>query len=224
MICHELKCIFIHIPKCAGTSIESALGHLDGHSGRGGQDHRSIRMLQRPILDSTTFSTIENIIELYRRIKHQFSPNITNPKNKITLTHNQYLDYFKFTVVRDPWDRAYSWYNNYIRDPEHETSGLSRSTSFHKFIQHQAGKGMLAPQLYWLKDTQGQIPMDYIARFENLESDFGYICKQLGIGEIELPHKIKGTDSNYRDKYDNDAMRIVEKAYKEEIRLFNYEF
>ena len=39
MISHKHQCIFVHIPKCAGTSIASALGHLDNHTGRGGQDH-----------------------------------------------------------------------------------------------------------------------------------------------------------------------------------------
>ena len=46
MISHDYRCIFIHIPKCAGTSIEDALGHLDNHPGRGGQDHRSIRIIE----------------------------------------------------------------------------------------------------------------------------------------------------------------------------------
>ena len=35
MISNDYRCIFIHIPKCAGTSIEDALGHLDNHPGRG---------------------------------------------------------------------------------------------------------------------------------------------------------------------------------------------
>ena len=37
---HKYKCIFIHIPKCAGTSIEKALGHFELYNGRGRQDHR----------------------------------------------------------------------------------------------------------------------------------------------------------------------------------------
>ena len=34
MVSHKHKCIFIHIPKCAGTSIEEALGHFDGYRGK----------------------------------------------------------------------------------------------------------------------------------------------------------------------------------------------
>ncbi|RLU01159.1 sulfotransferase family 2 domain-containing protein [Ketobacter sp.] len=224
MISHELKCIFIHIPKCAGTSIESALGHLDGHNGRGGQDHRSMRMIQQPAVSTDTFTRRDNIMELYRRIKHHLSPNVTNPNNKITLTRQQYLSYFKFTIVRDPWDRAYSWYNNYVRDPEHEKSGLSRRVDFNQFLQQESGHGMLASQLYWLQDSKGNIPMDYIGRFENLAADFSYVCEQLGVADQALPHKVKGEANGYRDRYDEEARALVESVYREEIDLFGYQF
>lgn len=72
MISHKYKCVFIHIPKCAGTSIESALGHLDNHVGRGGQDHRTIRMIEKPLFTPRIFSSRENLYEVLRRIKHQY--------------------------------------------------------------------------------------------------------------------------------------------------------
>ena len=49
MISHRHRCIFIHIPKTAGTSIEERLA--DG-SLRGRQDHRSIRNLENSLLPS----------------------------------------------------------------------------------------------------------------------------------------------------------------------------
>ena len=57
MISHEHKCIFIHIPKCAGTSIESALGHLNNYTGINRQDHRTIRMIEKPIITTNFFSS-----------------------------------------------------------------------------------------------------------------------------------------------------------------------
>ena len=78
MISHKYKCIFIHIPKCAGTSIEAALGHLDGHTGRGGQDHRSIRMIQS--ITPRAFFSVENLQEVLRRLKHQYYNTVLNPK------------------------------------------------------------------------------------------------------------------------------------------------
>lgn len=34
MISHKHKIIFIHLPKCAGTSIERSFGHNINHVGR----------------------------------------------------------------------------------------------------------------------------------------------------------------------------------------------
>ena len=66
MISHKHTFIFIHIPKCAGTSIESAFGHFDGFSGRGGQDHRSFRMIEKPIVSLNSLSSVENIKEIVK--------------------------------------------------------------------------------------------------------------------------------------------------------------
>ena len=68
MISHKYKCIHIHIPKCAGTSIEKALGHFDGHEGRNGQDHRTIRMIEQPWLTKHSVRSISNLKEIFRRI------------------------------------------------------------------------------------------------------------------------------------------------------------
>jgi len=223
MISHKYKCIFIHIPKCAGTSIEAALGHLDGHTGRSGQDHRSIRMIQPITLQA--FSSIENIKEILRSIKHKYSRKVLNPKNKYVVSRDQYNSYFKFTIVRNPWARAFSWYKNVMRDEIHRAKyGITGELPFTEFLKQYVGKGMLRPQLYWIKDFKGEIPLDYIGHLERLNVDFQEICKHLNISNIALPHMMKGTGDDYRKYYDDESIEIVMANYKEEIKLFGYTF
>ena len=224
MISHKYKCIFIHIPKCAGTSIETVFGHLDNYSGRGGQDHRSIRMLEQPLITKNTLSSQENISELIRRIRYQYTTQ-RNPRNKITLTREQYHSYYKFTFIRNPWARAYSWYENVMRDNTHkQKSQITEPIPFNEFLRIFSGKGMLKPQTYWLKDFSGSIPLNYIGRFENLAEDFQAICKEMNIPTLSLPHKVAGSGKDYHQSYSQESIDLIKEVYREEIEMFQYSF
>jgi len=224
MISHKYKCIFIHIPKCAGTSIESALGHFKNYSGRNRQDHRNIRSIEQPLFTPQILSSKENIYEFMHRILYHFDI-VQNPLNKLTVTRKQYKNYFKFTFIRNPWARAYSWYKNVMRDEVHKKNyNLTNQIPLRVFLQLYSGKGMLKPQLYWIKNFHGDIPLDYIGRFETINEDFKKICEALQIPPITLPHIIKGSGESYHDHYDKESIDIVMKTYKEEIEMFGYYF
>ena len=116
MISTRHRCIFVHIPKTAGTSVEAALGWFTEYT-RGAQDHRSIRKLREAI------------------------------------TPDEFCTYFKFTFVRNPWDRVVSWYKNALEDPVHRQKyGISETCSFREFLTaHEANWG-LKSQLRWIQE------------------------------------------------------------------------
>ena len=225
MISHKYQCIFMHIPKCAGTSIESALGHLDNHVGRGGQDHRSIRMIEQSYFNSKMLCTKQNLIELVRRHTFERVRLQLNHRNKYSVSSEQYKNYFKFTIVRNPWARAYSCYKSVIIDPIHcKEMKIYREISFKNFLVRFAGKGLLRSQLYWVQSFDGSIPLDFIGRFENLSEDTQKIFKKINLNNVSLPHKLKGSVSDFRGHYDTASNDIIHNIYKEEINIFKYTF
>lgn len=222
MISHKHKCIFIHIPKCAGTSIEKSFGHFDDYSGDKKQDHRSIRMLE-PV-NPKCFASKENSKEFLKRFWNQIKPS-PNPRSRYTVSREQYETYFKFTIVRNPWARAYSWYKNVMRDDAHlKKMNITNDIGLYDFLEIFKFKKCLRPQTFWIKNFNGEIPLDYIGRFENLASDFETACNMMKIEPLKLPHELKGTVNNYQDAYDAKTRDLISRVYRDEIQLFGYSF
>ncbi|MGO4855239.1 sulfotransferase family 2 domain-containing protein [Phaeovulum sp. W22_SRMD_FR3] len=227
MISHEHRCIFVHIPKCADTSIETLLGHHIGREkGPNRQDHRTIRMIEKPLPWGAALQGGENRRELLRRLRHPYRAG-ANPANCVMPTPGQYAEYFKFAFVRNLWSRAYSWYRNVVRDAGHlKRHGIEATMPFSDFMQQFAGARMLRPQTYRLKDFSGRFPCDFVGRFENLARDFAIVASELNLSpDLALPHEIKGSNAdNYVAAFDATTRDLVARIYAEEIKMFGYSF
>ena len=212
MISNKDKLIFVHIPKCGGTSISSSLG-LE-------RDHGTIRMIE-PLNFKTLYYYPLSYKDLLRKIRYQY----INKKKLKNFSNQKYNEYFKFSFVRNPWSRAFSWFNNVMRDSTHQKNlKITKNLNFKDFLILFAGKGMLRSQTYWLQDFQGKIPLDFIGKFENINSDFECVCKRISKSNRKLEVKNIGPNLDYRDHYDATTKKIIEDVYHHEIKLFDYTF
>lgn len=226
MISHKFKCIFIHIPKNAGTSIENKLCKEDNKTSLF-PDHRTILDLE-PITIYKLINTYkyDNFFSLLRRVKYYII------KNKIGTCYSKttgtvYHNYFKFTFVRNPWSRAYSWYRNIIKDFTYLSRyKIPTTCTFEDFVKNYLiYQPALRSQLYWLRDSNGLVPIDFIGKFENLEDDFLKIANYIGLKDGLLPKiRYTGKSSFYKEAYNDHIKDIIWKRYKEEIEYFGYEF
>ncbi len=218
MISHTHRCVFIHIPKTAGSSIEYRLGH-DITTGRNRQDHRALRHIQ-PLNARAWLHLVQkgDWDTLYRRIKYRL-------QGRDFLTPETYRTYFKFTFVRNPWARVYSWYKNVLKDPHHQQElGVPPDCPFDVFVKRHLDCWALRPQLYWICDYADNLTLDFIGRFEHLQRDFRKVAGRIGLEDATLPHLVRGDSSHYMQAYDSVTRDIVARRYAREIAIFGYTF
>jgi len=115
--------------------------------------------------------------------------------------------------------------------------------SLNDFLTLRHDNWALKPQLFWLRNRAGNIPIDFIGRFENLATDWERVAHKIGLEDSELPHLIGSPDTNRGDKtppepstgasvhsnsyveaFDDELRKLVYRRYQEEIELFNYRF
>jgi len=178
-----------------------------------------------PRINAGIFYSKANFRMFLSSVRYDFRSH-KNPNNGLIVSKDQYNSYFKFTVVRDPWDRMYSNYESVMRDEINKRSwGIKQPKTFNEFLHLFMGKEMLVyPQTFWLKDFKNQLPFDYVCRFENLGDDFDNVCRLMGFKSIVLPYINKGSEGDYKDRMDSEAADLIAEFYKEEIELFNYSF
>lgn len=218
MIFHQHSCIFIHIPKTAGTSIEQKLAGEKPIKHR--QDHRSIRNLENALVPDS-FGRIFSA-DMLRYIYQNYSRRRAGLDKH---TREQFQRYYKFSFVRNPWARAYSWYRNVIRDEYHRRQhGLNEDCSLSELLVNQPDSWALRSQLSWLTGLDGNIGVDFIGRFENLQEDFNKVCHHIGLSDCRLRKTLVGGNCSYLTEYDDFSRRLIAERYAEDIEYFGYRF
>jgi hypothetical protein len=142
---------------------------------------------------------------------------------------------FKFTVVRNPWDRlvsAYFFLKNGGMTPRDAYWSQRYLAGFDCFDDFVTGwltparaqrQQHLVPQCRYLAGRDGRIGVDCVGRFENLAEDFGRIARRLGIS-AGLAELNRSRHDDYRDYYSERSRRIVGEVYGEDVRALGYEF
>ncbi len=138
---------------------------------------------------------------------------------------------YKFTVVRNPWDKVVSLYE--YRRKKNKTQIASRGITFTEWVKLTHGQNRdpfyydnvksFQAQVEWLKDDEDTIAIDFVARFETLHADFEQIRDATGI-TADLPHLNASSRKNYKDYYTDETREIVARWYLEDIEVFAYSF
>lgn len=229
MICRPFNCIFIHIPKTAGRSIE-------------------MFFLEKLGLDRDNVADREQLL---------IADNNDPAKGTEKLSHlsaNEYVQcghisqvefssFYKFSFVRNPWARLVS---------EYRYRNFLSHKSFKDFVMHKLpspGRDdkyrHVMPQTEMLYDKEGSLLVDFVGKFEHLQQDFKQVCNHLGFEDSGLSH-VNSSDKksrelrrkvrnylyfngennlrNYVDFYDEESREMVSEMYRSDIENFGYSF
>jgi hypothetical protein len=216
-ISHLHRTIFVHIPKTAGTSVESVLGM------HGEKTDIGLRPYFNQQIDRE---------HLYGHdLQHMTAADL-----KHVLQQDGVFDrYFKFSVVRNPWERlvsVFAWTNQKwakgveLTGDEFEASVRELHALF--ITARAAGQAPrvgahLWPQVHFLVDRDRKLLVDFIARHENLAADWQRIREKIGI-QADLPLRMRSHHRPYQSYYSAATRAIVAEIYAEDIAALSYSF
>ena len=149
-------------------------------------------------------------------------PDIIEIKGK--LSPEEFKSYFKFSFVRNPWDRAVSIFINRPQFHGH-TNFLDFIKSYTLASQYCRWPSPKKYQRDWLVDEDDNIIVDFIGRFENLVEDFNTVCDKIGIQRSEFPHENnRDSKKHYTTYYNKETIEIIRERFDKDIEYFGYNF
>lgn len=145
---------------------------------------------------------------------------------------------YKFSFVRNPWDRAVSAYH-FAKRGGTSDAGMTKPkkyqgaefSTFECFVRDWLVKQNLSDldpvfrcQSEYLYDSKGRLLVDYLGHVESISDDIETIAKEQHLN-INLKVMNRSERGDYRDYYSTDELvDIVGSIYKEDVNNFGYRF
>jgi len=196
VISDRLGCIFIHIQKTGGSSIEDLLRANDpaiGSNMHEGRRHMFARDI-RPLVEGDKWS---------RYFKFAF---VRNPWDRLVSW---------YCMVAQA--RVTNRFGAYVREV---------APTFEAFVKHATtglGERTTHNQLDYVTDATGAMLVDFVGRYERLRDDMGVVRERLGLAH-DLPHTNRSAHEDYRGYYTTETRDIVAKRFARDIDRFGYLF
>jgi len=208
MISHKYQCIFIHIPKTGGSSIENL------------------------IWPDKSDRTVENLwmghVSMYFN-KYQTGglQHLTARQIRTEVGKDIFSTYHKFTVIRNPWEKAISqFFYMKKRKDLRKFIGMNRFTSFNRYLNLIQRKEHVQwkKQIDFIVDDDGALLVDQIIRFEDLDQQFRQLASKINLSYDALPHANKTKRKPYPYYYNKAKVQKIQDIYSEDISSFDYSF
>lgn len=174
------------------------------------------------------------------------APKVSHGLNSnIDLNDPQYNDFFKFSIVRNPFDRYASFYRDKLaRNKDHynykwwnypirsilgkDEITIYESLDFISKIPDSHSDPHFLSQQSKLYHNEKPL-VDYIGKIENLNTSLEYISRKANISPINIPvynktNKTKSVTEDFMSFYQSNSktIEIIKKRYRSDFQIFNY--
>lgn len=150
-------------------------------------------------------------------------------------------EYFKFTIIRNPWHRyasLYVWarytfealhtadYNKLPKIDQATYNKYNKWFNEFNFDQKRILRFLIhhnpSQDYFFLIDNKNS--MSYTGRIENICEELKHFCHTVGIKDVTMEHQQKSRPYEYKDFYDQELIDLVAKKEKYTIDNFNYQY
>ena len=227
IVSHKYKFIFLKTRKTAGTSIEIALSKYCGPDdiitpitpedeklrqelGYRGPQNYSVSYMHYTLKDWKRL--------LLHKKKATFYNHIPAECARKWVGSSVWNSYYKFSFERNPWDKAVSLYY-FLKGAQ------NLDLTFEEFVRRQDAALLSNFDIY---SIQGEVVVDYLGRYEELDSGLEKISLAIGLPEKLTIPRAKGQyrkdKRQYQELYGQAEKQIMKGVCQEEIALLGYEF
>ncbi|MFN3971226.1 MAG: Type II secretory pathway, pullulanase PulA [Gemmobacter sp.] len=205
--------VFVHVPKTGGTSLALAL---------------EARAMKDDILIGDTPKArarrgrVKRLKAAGRLWKHSTLADIAG-----LVSPEELAAFFTVTLVRNPWDRAVSYYHWLrVQGFAHPAVGLAKTHDFRGFLAHPQTMAAFRMWPYgaYMRDAGGVERARAFVRLERFDEDAAPFAAHLGF-PLRLPvvnESARGRD--WRPYYDDGGSALLADLCAEDIARFGYRF
>lgn len=216
IVSHKHKFIFLKTNKTAGTSIEIGLSKYCGPD----DIITKISPADEKIRTDLGFTSPQNYMSearFWRASKKLYYNHLKARRARKLLGRKVWDEYFKFTVERNPFDKAISryWW---------DTRKEHVRPSFTAFLNVCPPHKLSNWSVYAMGD---EVAVDYVIRFENIKEGLTEVSEKVGIGPIDLAlakSSFRSDKRPYREVLTINDRRLIERICHREIGAFGYEW
>ncbi|NNE63001.1 MAG: sulfotransferase family 2 domain-containing protein [Gammaproteobacteria bacterium] len=217
MIMHKHRSIFIHVNKAGGTTVENLLAPFE--------EFRFVKKIYRGTIRRASF--LNGFKGFSIAGIDFFHPHASALDIRSVIGEEKFNSYFKFAIVRNPWDIELSRYFFARKARAHKLHSLANSLSFKEFLRWRESKGLRSRQIVKLCDEDENIIVDQIVKIEMLDKELPKLLGERFGFSIEgmLPRlNVSKNRTSYKEYYDQESVQIVERLNSKDIERFGYTY